>query len=147
MAPTGAAAAESMPQLEDDAHGGQTYFADVAGRAAAVHQLLEIPLQMCPTELTPLDHQTAIDRPTVTTHNAFDPFAQQRGQAYGAAAGMNDKARHGPGGRRPQPTALAGLFPAGLINVLAQGVPHCLPRRGMALRRAHAHLLFEGDHT
>jgi hypothetical protein len=56
---------------------------------------------------------------------------------------MNHQASHHGGGRRPQPTTLAGLFPARLIDVFDGRVLHRLPRRRMGHRQGGAHLLFQ----
>src|SRR5476651_57408 len=63
-----AAAAEPMPFRKQDADRGQALVPIDLGHAAALHQFLEIPLQMRPAQLPQPQLQPAVDRPTIRTH-------------------------------------------------------------------------------
>src|SRR5271166_4516847 len=96
------AAAKQMPFVKQNLHRPKPQFAIFLGRAAAVHQFLEVPFQMGPTQLPQAGLQPAVYRPAITGNDALDVLAQQGSQAQGTAGGSNDKAGHCGRGRTPQ---------------------------------------------
>src|SRR5262245_57826895 len=88
------AATEQVPLMKQDVDRGQTLFAVLPAQATAVHQLLEIPLQVRPANLTAPQQQPLICRPAIRADQTANLRAEQGQQALRAAAGMDDKVGH-----------------------------------------------------
>src|SRR5207237_9036450 len=83
-------------------------------------------------ELSLMHSQAVIDLPAVRADCAVNGPAQQGIQTFRTATSMNDESAGLPGGRRPQPALLAGLFPACLVHLLDRGLAY--GGQGLAVR-------------
>ncbi len=81
-----------------------------------------------------------VSRPAVVGDDALGRLAQQRSQPVPAAAGVDQEGGYRVRGRHPQPTELAGLLPAGLVDVLDRRLPGGRQRLGVGRGQGGAHL-------
>src|SRR5439155_18624195 len=120
-----------MPKLKNLADDIQPCKSDGLGRTAAIDAFLKIPLEMGPADLPQPYRPALVHPPAIRTENAVNGIAQKLDQARQAAALVDDKGRHAGSSGHPQPTLVARLFPAGLIDVLDLGLLHRLQCLGM----------------
>lgn len=76
---------------------------------------------------------SVIRRPAVGADDPHNRIAQQGSQRHTRSLGMDQIDRYRCGRGQPQPTALSGLFPARLIDVLDRSLPDLLQRLRVSL--------------
>lgn len=137
-----ASAAEGVPRFEDAANDLESVAADGLARAAAIEALLKVAFEVSPADLSTVVGQAVVRAPTIADEDAVNRFAQQHGERREIAASVNDEGGHGLRGGDPQPTTLAGLFPAGFVDVLDGRLANRFEGLFVGRRESVAHLLF-----
>jgi hypothetical protein len=131
---TAPAAAKKVPFGKQNVDRRQAQCAVFRGFPAPIHQLRKVPLPVRPAPLPQTEFHLTIDRPAVAGDEALDLLAPQSGQTHDAAAESDDKTSHHGRGRAPQPTLVARLIPARLIDVLGGSLLHRLLGLGVGGR-------------
>jgi hypothetical protein len=118
------AAAKEMPRLEDatlkvqEALGPR--FGPAAG-TAAIPLLFDVALDVSPAELSPIERPLVVNAPAIAAQNADHRLAEQMTKSLEIPQRMNGEDGEPSGRGRPEPTLLAVLFPAGLVDLLDRG--------------------------
>jgi hypothetical protein len=118
------AAAKEMPRLEDAMLKVQKSlgppFGPTAG-TAAIPLLFDVALDVGPAELPPVQRPLVVDAPAIAAQDADHRLAEQMTKGFEIAQRMDGEDDDPSGGGRPEPTLLAVLFPAGLVDMLDGG--------------------------